>query len=198
MRSVSPRSSQRPLQRPSRRAAAGNGAAAPRRVSGAASPPALRPAKHRKMLEVLELFRIVFKSIRQHYRIVERKTGISGAQLWALAQVADHPGIRVGDLAHALAIHQSTASNLLRDLEAAGLLARRKVREDKRSVRLHATPAGIGVLKRAPRPLIGVLQQALADLPSANLDSMHRQLAHLIVRMNAGDDGARSTPLSEI
>jgi DNA-binding MarR family transcriptional regulator len=164
--------------------------------NGAAPP--VRPSRQRKMLEVLELFRIVFKSIRQHYRIVERKTGISGAQLWALAQVADNPGIRVGDLAHALAIHQSTASNLLRDLEAAGLLARRKVREDRRSVRLHATPSGLGVLKRAPRPLIGVLQQALSDLPSANLDSMHRQLAHLIVLMKAGDDGARSTPLSEL
>jgi hypothetical protein len=46
--------------------------------------------------------------------------------------------------------------------------------------------------------LIGMLQQALSDLPAANLDSMHRQLAHLVVLMNAGDDGARSTPLSEL
>jgi DNA-binding MarR family transcriptional regulator len=150
------------------------------------------------MLEVLGLFRVVFKSIRQHYRIVERKTGISGAQLWALAQIADNPGIRVGDLAHALAIHQSTASNLLRDLEASALLARKKVREDKRSVRLYVTPGGVAVLKRAPRPLIGVLQQALSDLPSGNLDAMHRQLEALTGLMNTGDSGARSTPLSDI
>src|SRR5271165_3388130 len=97
------------------------------------SPQTIRPAKRKKMLEVLALFRVVFKSIRNHYRTVERRTGISGAQLWALAQIAENPGIRVGDLALALAIHQSTASNLLRELETAALLTRRKVREDRRS-----------------------------------------------------------------
>lgn len=150
------------------------------------------------MLEVLGLFRIVFKSIRHHYGVVESKTGISGAQLWALAQIAENPGIRVGDLAHSLAIHQSTASNLLRNLEAAALLTRKKMREDKRSVRLYATPSGLAVLKRAPRPLIGVLQQALSDLPSGNLDAMHRQLETLIATMKTRDNGARATPLSEI
>jgi DNA-binding MarR family transcriptional regulator len=158
----------------------------------------MRPARQKKMLEVLELFRVVFKSIRRHYRIVESKTGISGAQLWALAQIADNPGIRVGDLAHALAIHQSTASNLLRGLETAVLVTRKKVREDKRSVRLYATPGGLAVLKRAPRPLIGVLQQALSELPSGNLDAMHRQLEALIALMKTGTVGARSMPLSEL
>jgi DNA-binding MarR family transcriptional regulator len=158
----------------------------------------IRPARRKKMLEVLELFRVVFKSIRHHYRIVERKAGISGAQLWALAQIAENPGIKVGDLAHALAIHQSTASNLLRDLEAAALLTRKKMPEDKRSVRIYATPAGLAVLKRAPRPLIGVLQQALSELPSGNLDAMHRQLETLIDLMETRDDAARTTLLSEI
>ena len=68
------------------------------------------------MLEVLEQFRVIFKSIRRHYRSVEERSGISGALLWALAQVAANPGSQVGDLARALAIHQSTASNLLRSL----------------------------------------------------------------------------------
>jgi DNA-binding MarR family transcriptional regulator len=158
----------------------------------------MRPAKRKKMLEVLELFRIVFKSIRQHYRMVESRTGISGAQLWALAQIADNPGITVGELARALAIHQSTASNLLRDLEASALLIRKKVREDLRSVRLYASAKGHAVLKRAPRPLIGVLQQALSDLPSTNLDAMHRQLQTLIAAMAIKADGARSLPLSDI
>jgi MarR family transcriptional regulator, organic hydroperoxide resistance regulator len=158
----------------------------------------IRSVRHRKMLEVLALFRIVFKSIRQHYGIVERRTGISGAQLWALAQIAEHPGITVGELARALAVHQSTASNLLRELEAAGLLNRKKVREDLRSVRLQATAKGHAVLKRAPRPLIGVLQQALSDLPSANLDAMHRQLQALIAAMAVKASGARVLPLSEI
>lgn len=150
------------------------------------------------MLAVLELFRIVFNSVRRHYQVVERSAGIRGAQLWTLAQIADNPGIRVGDLARALAIHQSTASNLLRDLEAAALVTRKRTREDRRTVRLHATNRGLGVLKRAPRPLIGVLQQALSDLPGTSLDALHLHLDRLIVAMRTADRSARGTPLSEL
>lgn len=155
-------------------------------------------AKHGKMLEVLELFRIVFKSIRRHYRSVERRAGLSGAQLWALAQVAASPGIRVGKLARALAVHQSTASNLLRALEGAALILRRRLRNDQRSVQLFATSKGLGVLRRAPQPLIGVLQHALSDLSWSDLDVLHRQLTKLIASMRSKDVAARATPLSDI
>ena len=150
------------------------------------------------MLEVLEQFRIVFKSIRRHYQRVERHAGISGAQLWALSQVADKPGLKVGELARNLAIHQSTASNLLRRLVGLGLVKRRRHGKDQRSVALFATPQGLKVLRRAPQPRIGVLQQALSDLPPATLDALHRRLARLIAAMNAKDLEARSLPLSDI
>jgi DNA-binding MarR family transcriptional regulator len=150
------------------------------------------------MLEVLELFRIVFKSIRRHYQSVERRAGISGAQLWALAQVANSQGIKVGDLARALAVHQSTASNLVRDLEASALLTRRRLREDQRTVRLFVTQKGLAALQRAPRPLIGVLQQALSDLPGSDLEVMRRQLRKLIASLKTKDPAARRTPLSDI
>ena len=71
-------------------------------------------ARHVMMLEVLQQFRILVKSIRSHYQQVEARSGVSGAQLWALAHIAGSPGSKVGELARALAIHQSTASNLVR------------------------------------------------------------------------------------
>jgi DNA-binding MarR family transcriptional regulator len=154
--------------------------------------------RHTKMLEVLELFRIVFKSIRRHYKSVQSRSGISGAQLWLLALVAERPGIKVGDLARALAVHQSTASNLIRDLEAAGLLVRRRKGDDRRMVRLYAASKGLAVLRRAPRPLIGVLQQALSDIPSSTLDALHRHLGRLTTSMRSTDSSARATPLSEL
>jgi DNA-binding MarR family transcriptional regulator len=150
------------------------------------------------MLEVLELFRIVFKSVRRHYKSVQSRAGIGGAQLWALAQVAGNPGIKVGDLARTLAVHQSTASNLIRDLEAPALLTRRREGADQRMVRLYATAKGAAVLRRAPRPLIGVLQQALSNLPSGHLDGLHRHLGRLIASMGPKDSGARATPLSDL
>lgn len=154
--------------------------------------------KKPRMLEVLEQFRIVFKSIRRHYQSVERRAGISGAQLWALAQIAGNPGVTVGDLAKGLAIHQSTASNLLRRLEGLGLVTRRRQGRDQRTVALFATPQGLKVLKRAPQPLSGVLQQALSDLPGRNLEVLRRELGKLIAAMKTKDLEARATPLSDI
>jgi DNA-binding MarR family transcriptional regulator len=152
-----------------------------------------------RMLEVLEQFRIVFKSIRRHYQRVERNAGISGAQLWALAQVAAKPGIQVGELARDLAVHQSTASNLLRRLSGLGLVARRRAGRDQRMVALYATAQGHTVLRRAPRPLRGVLQDALSELPARSLESLRRDLARLIAVMKGKDlEAARTTPLSDI
>src|SRR5882762_11423010 len=154
--------------------------------------------KHPEMLAVLEQFRILFKSIRRHYHNVERRAGISGAQLWALAEVAANPGVEVGHLARTLAIHQSTASNLLRRLQTQKLVSRQREGKDQRAVQLFATGKGLRVLKGAPKPLIGVLQQALSDLPRGSLQALHSQLGKVISAMKAKDLQARAIPLSLI
>lgn len=155
-------------------------------------------AKNREMLQVLEQFRILFKSVRSHYTEIQRRTGIGGAQLWALSHVVEHPGIKPGELARALAIHPSTASNVVRDLEKSKLLTRRRRKQDQRVVELCATAKGLGILKRAPRPLIGVLQQALSDLHSTDLKILRRQVGKLVAKIKAKDTKARATPLSKI
>jgi len=155
-------------------------------------------AKQRRMLEVLEQFRIIVRAIRSHYQNVERRAGISGAQLWALARIADSPGANVGALSRSLAIHQSTASNLLRQLQQLSLVERRRRGKDQRSVQIFVTGRGRALLRRSPQPFIGVLQQALTELPDANLASMHRQLARLIKSMASKNLAARATPLSDL
>jgi DNA-binding MarR family transcriptional regulator len=160
---------------------------------------AVKSLQRRRMLEVLEQFRVIVKSIRRHYQDVERRAGLSGAQLWALAQIASQPGARVGELARALAIHQSTASNLLRALEARGLVARERRGRDLRAVQLEPTGKGRRLLGAAPRPLIGVLQQALSELSGERLRALHRELAHVIALMRGKQvAAARALPLSEM
>jgi DNA-binding MarR family transcriptional regulator len=161
-------------------------------------PRKLPSAAQRRMLEVLKQFRVVFKSIRRHYLDVERRSGLSGAQLWALSEVAARPGGLVGDLAHTLAVHQSTASNLTRRLEAVGLLRRQRRGRDQRRVQLFATRKGLELLRRAPRPLIGMLQQGLSDLPAASLRGLHEDLGALIKVMRLKSSEGRGTPLSEM
>lgn len=134
---------------------------------------------------VLRRFRTVFSAVRSHFRSVEKRAGISGAEVWALSQVAANPGIGVGQLARAMDIHQSTASNLVRALLEARLVVSEKGEVDRRAVHLHATARGLKILAKAPAPLTGLLPDALQRLDAATLERMDRDLARLIRELKA-------------
>lgn len=155
-------------------------------------------AGQKKRLEVLKQFRVLFRSIKRHYQWVEQECGLSGALLWAMAEIGGAPGIKVSDLAQQLGIHLSTASNMLRRLEELALVKRMRIGDDHRVVQLKLSAKGEKILQRAPRPLVGILQQALADLPLARLDTLHADLGEVIRLMKFKDVKARSTPLSDI
>jgi DNA-binding MarR family transcriptional regulator len=135
------------------------------------------------MLEVLRLFRVIFKSVRTHYDRVRRQTGVNGAQLWALSFIEQTPGCTPGDLARSMALHQSTASNLVRGLVELGLVTRARDREDQRVVSLQPTAKGRRVMKRAPTPLIGILQDSLSRLPDKDLRALKGLLQRLTQSM---------------
>ena len=162
------------------------------------APPAATAGSQKKRLEVLKQFRVLFRSIKRHYQWVEQECGLSGALLWAMAEIGGSPGIKVSDLARQLGIHLSTASNMLRRLEELALVKRMRIGDDHRVVQLKLSAKGEKVLQRAPRPLVGILQQALADLPQARLDALHADLGEVIRLMKFKDVKARSTPLSDM
>ena len=152
----------------------------------------------KKRLEVLKQFRVLLRSIKRHYQWVEDECGLSGAQVWAMAEIAGAPGIKVSDLAKALGVHLSTASNMLRRLEELALVRRLRIGEDHRVVQLKVSAKGARILARAPRPLVGILQQALLDLPQSRVDSLYSDLGEVIRMMKFTDVRAKATPLSEI
>ena len=92
-------------------------AAMTRRASRAPSAGAASDANDEEpAARVLRQFRQIFNAVKTHFQQVEKKVGLGGAQVWALAVIRDRPDIGVGDLARAMNIHQSTASNLVRTL----------------------------------------------------------------------------------
>jgi DNA-binding MarR family transcriptional regulator len=143
---------------------------------------------------VLRRFRLVFNAVKSHFRAVENKAGISGAQLWALSVVQASPGLGVGELARAMDIHQSTASNLLRVLVDKGLVVSGRGGEDRRAVQLQVTAKGARLLAKAPGPFTGVLPEALSRLDKATLARLDRDLARLIEELGVDERGA-SIPL---
>lgn len=146
--------------------------------------------------QVLRRFRLVFNAVKTHFQQVEKKAGVGGAQLWALSIVRDRPDIGVSDLAKAMDIHQSTASNLIKTLISRGLVDGAKNGADRRTVQLRILPAGHAVLRRAPGPLTGVLPQALANLDTRTLKRLDADLAKLISALKA-DERAANIPLGQ-
>lgn len=150
-------------------------------------------------LEVLKKFRQIFRAAKLHFRQVERSAGVSGAQLWLLAELAEQPGARVKDLASAMALHQSTVSNLLEALTRRKLLVRRRDEADQRVVRVYLTTAGERLVNKAPAPARGVLPDALEALPPAALRRLDQCVAGLLKAMKAEvPAGAALTHLQDI
>ncbi len=157
------------------------------RVSHAPDEPAAR---------VLRRFRLVFNAVKTHFREVEKKAGVAGAQLWALSVIREKPGLNMTDLARAMDVHQSTASNLVRTLLDRELVAGQKDGSDRRTVQLQLLPAGAKVLRRAPGPYTGVLPAALASMDPRTLARLDKDLGELITALGADRRGA-GTPLGQ-
>ena len=146
---------------------------------------------------VLRQFRVVFNSVKSHFRQVEREAGVGGAQLWALSVIERRAGIGVTELARELDIHQSTASNLIKGLVERGLVATSREGTDRRSVSLRIQPAGADVLGSAPLPFAGVLPDALSALDAATLSRLEQDLGKLIALLEA-DEASGNVLLSQM
>ena len=146
---------------------------------------------------VLRRFRLVFNAVKTHFQQVEKQAGVGGAQIWALSVVRANPGLGVNALAQAMDIHQTTASNLVKVLVNAEMLAAEKNGADRRTVQLRVLPAGSRVLRKAPGPFAGVLPEALARLDPDTLGRLDEDLSALIRELGV-DDKAAGIPLAQM
>lgn len=146
---------------------------------------------------VLRRFRSVFNAVKTHFQQVEKQAGIGGAQLWALAIIQASPDLGVMDLARAMDIHQTTASNLVRALGEQQLVDSARSPRDRRVSMLRVSPLGQQMLARAPAPFSGVLPAALAQMDASTLERLDADLAQLIALLQA-DPQAAQQPLAQL
>ena len=146
-------------------------------------------------LSVLQRFRVLIRTAQRHSQWIERQSGVTGAQLWALQELQDQPGLRVGELAKRMALHQSTASNMIDGLESGNLVRKERTNTDQRVVRLYLTQAGTELLTRAPSPARGVLTEALRLLPVEELSLLQQELDILLRQIKELDEGFGMQPL---
>ncbi|MDD5272691.1 MAG: MarR family winged helix-turn-helix transcriptional regulator, partial [Methylovulum sp.] len=148
--------------------------------------------------EVLKQFRLIFKATQQHSLWVETQSGVSSAQLWMLWELSKQPGLRVTELAKALSIHHSTASNLLDKLAKKKLIQKERVNTDQRVVTVTLTAAGEALMATAPAPPQGILQHAIFELPEPTLKSLNKHLGVLVKEMAIKDDDAMMQPINPL
>ncbi|CAB1367993.1 Transcriptional regulator, MarR family [Denitratisoma oestradiolicum] len=149
-------------------------------------------------MDVLRKFRMIFGSVRQHFREVEQSCGVSGSQLWILQEVASMPGLGVSELAARLAIHQSTCSQLVEKLVARGLLLKRRSAQDQRRVDLSLSAEAEGILGRAAGPAAGLLPVALMALSADTLAVLNDSLARVIEHLPSRDERWADRPLADL
>lgn len=148
---------------------------------------------------IVQNLRIVVKTTQAHSRWIEKQSGVSGVQLWAMWQLFAEPGQKVSDLSKALSIHQSTASNMLDKLEDKKLIRRDRSGPDQRVVKLYLTSKGTELLSDAPRPAQGPVTDALHRMTDEELSQLQSGLQALIRHMAVtAEDGALSPILPEL
>lgn len=148
--------------------------------------------------EVLKKFRIIYGSVRQHFREVEKSCGVTGSQLWVMQEVGQTPGIGVSELAERLSIHQSTCSQLVEKLVGRGLIVKERSREDQRRVGLRLAEDAARLVRNAPGPAEGVLPEALGALSPEAIASLDASLEMVIRQLQVRDDKLAKKPLSDM
>lgn len=154
-------------------------------------------ANHPLPIQVLKKFRLIYGSIRQHFREVEETCGVSGSHLWVLQEVERKPGLGVSELAERLSIHQSTCSQLVEKLVARGLIIKERSSEDQRRVGLKLSDTAPKLLANVPGPAQGILPEALVALPKDTLLTLDASLAELIAQLRIRDDKYAEKPISD-
>ena len=112
--------------------------------------------------------RSMVRAFRINSRAIERRMGMSLAQLFVLEQLFDHPATSLNELAQRTATHQSSVSVVVRRLVERGFVERHASPSDRRRLELTLTAAGAEVLSAAPQTVQSQLLRALAALPNSD------------------------------
>jgi DNA-binding MarR family transcriptional regulator len=84
-----------------------------------------------------------------------------------------------------MALHQTTASNIVNALVERKLIRRTRGKADQRVVQLNISILGQRVLQSAPGPHAGLLVEALRRLELSQLEGLQKSLAILVAEMDS-------------
>lgn len=137
-------------------------------------------SKRKMIADIIDNIRRVFQAVNEYSKKAEKKTGLTGPQLWAMKILADAAPIKVSQLAKSMYLHPATVVGILDRLEGKGLIARTRSKGDRRVVEIDLTSQGREMLERAPEVAQGLLVAGLEPLPDTDLACIADGLSQLV------------------
>jgi DNA-binding MarR family transcriptional regulator len=133
---------------------------------------ARRAARQDDIGRALDGLRAIVRALRLNSHALERRIGISGAQLFVLQQLAEGPARSMNELAERTLTHQSSVSVVVSRLVERGLATRSASDSDARRTEIALSAKGRAMLRRAPVTVQSQLVEGLRRLPPARLRAL--------------------------
>jgi DNA-binding MarR family transcriptional regulator len=146
-----------------------------------------RPAADRsaQVFSAMDSLRRIVQSLRVSAAHAERHSGLSGAQLFVLQQLAETPSQSVNELATRTRTHQSSVSVVVTRLVEKGLVSRQRSQDDGRRLLVQLTAAGQALVAGAPETAQSRLIAELHRLPLRELGALTQGLDALVRALGA-------------
>jgi len=137
--------------------------------------------------EIMDNIRRVFQVVNEQSKRVERETGLTGPQVWAIKVIAAEGTIRVSDLARKMYLHPTTVVGIVDRLEKRELVHRLRSREDRRVVDVALTDAGRTLVSTSPEVASNKITHGLESLNIPELTVIYQGLDRLTHILDAAD-----------
>jgi DNA-binding MarR family transcriptional regulator len=146
-----------------------------------------KPSSETMVAEVMDNIRRVFQVVNEQSKRVERETGLTGPQVWAIKMIAASSPVRVSELARKMYLHPATIVGILDRLEKRGLIVRVRSTEDRRVVEVNLTEEGRQLVDHSPEVASNIIASGLENLEYAELAIIYYGLDRLTKILDASE-----------
>jgi MarR family transcriptional regulator, organic hydroperoxide resistance regulator len=132
------------------------------------------------VIELMRLFWAIEHLLRRTSKLLYRRTGITGPQRLVLRVVGQRSGISASELVHAVHLHKSTLTGILKRLERRRLVVREPDPADRRRMCLRPRGNVRALMPREVPTLEAAIRRVLPGLSPAQKRSTRHVLALLV------------------
>jgi DNA-binding MarR family transcriptional regulator len=139
---------------------------------------------------LLDSIRRIVQTLNTSSREIEKKLGISMAQLFVLQELTDGETFSINELASRTFTHQSSVSVVVQKLKERRLVVSKSSPSDARKMEIGISVEGKKLLRKAPNAAQNLFISAFNEMPIAK----QRQLAQLMAEYTSSIVFGKATP----